>query len=258
MTPLLTGTWLFMFSAYFDASGGPDQHATVVGGYLATVEEWERFDVDWRLLLAKEDLPYFHMKEFTANRKVFSTGWDNETRRSRFLRQLSEIIAAYVRHSFSWSVVHRAFVAIDKKYDLSSRVGNPYCFCARGCAAKIRMWLDAQGYRGEPIEYIFEAGDKGRGILGFVFERDNLPMPQFKPKLPPPGREKELFTPLQAADFLAWEHQKHIRLYETNTLLGYRKSFEALERVPNTWIFNEDKELEEFCRRGNVALRNLR
>jgi hypothetical protein len=222
-----------MFLAYFDKSGDVDQVATVVGGYLATVTEWERFDVDWRLLLAKEGVPYFHMKEFVACRGVFSTGWDNETRRSRFLSQLCEIIAAHVRHSFSWIVINKAFNEVEQEYELSFRVGNQYSFCARGCAAKIRDWLNDNECKGRPVEYIFESGDRGRGFLDSIFERDGLPKPQYRAKLPPSGREAQISTPLQVADFLSWEHQKHVRLYELNQLLRLRKSFSALDRVPN-------------------------
>jgi len=133
----LARCWLFMFSADFGKSGGSDQIATVVEGYLATVAQWERFDVDWKLLLAKEGLPYFHMKEFVACRGAFKTGWDNEPPRARILSQLCEIIAANVKHSFSWIVVNTAFWQAEREHELSFHVGNEYSFCGRGCAAKI-------------------------------------------------------------------------------------------------------------------------
>ena len=44
-----------------------------------------------------------------------------------------------------------------------------------------------------------------------VFQRDGFLLPSFKSKLPKPGQEKEVLTPLQAADFIAWEHRKSMK-----------------------------------------------
>jgi len=66
-----------------------------------------------------------------------------------------------------------------------------------------RDWLRNNGHQARPVEYVFESGDRGRQFLSAVFERDGLPEPQYKPKLPPPGREAEVCTPLQAADVVA-------------------------------------------------------
>jgi len=41
-----------MFTAYFDASGSPDEgKALVVAGYVSTGEQWLEFDREWQSLL---------------------------------------------------------------------------------------------------------------------------------------------------------------------------------------------------------------
>lgn len=246
---------MVMLAGYFDASGGVDQHATVVSGYVSTVERWVGFDMDWRLLLAKEHVPYFHMKEFAHSVGVFKDWKGNETRRARFLSQLAEIIRAHAMLSVSTIVLHKAFRDADRLHDLSGYAGTPYSFCARGCAEKIREWTEKSGYGASPIDYIFEDGDEGKGELLRIFGRDGLPLPIFKPKLPRPGHELGVFTPLQAADFVAWEHQKATKQMEQGELKHLRKSLQALRPIEKRWGIFTPVDLLKFCRDNSIPLR---
>jgi len=51
------------YTSYFDESGGLDHGFIAVCGWLASVERWQRFEKEWKLLLSFHDVPYFHMKE---------------------------------------------------------------------------------------------------------------------------------------------------------------------------------------------------
>jgi hypothetical protein len=59
-----------------------------------------------------------------------------------------------------------------------------------------------------PIAYVFEAGDRHRGRLMERMEQDAFPPPIFLPKkdVVRDGVLYPGFTPLQAADILAYEH----------------------------------------------------
>src|SRR5215831_19098427 len=59
---------MLSYATYLDASRDPSG-IVVVGGYFAPVYCWEKFEIDWRLVLAQFDVPYFHMKEF-----IYSVG----------------------------------------------------------------------------------------------------------------------------------------------------------------------------------------
>jgi len=78
------------FSAYFDASLGDG--ITVVAGWLGTTVAWESFDVDWRILLAQYDVPYFHMREFAHSTGAFKEWKGHDGRRANFLRKAVDII----------------------------------------------------------------------------------------------------------------------------------------------------------------------
>lgn len=250
---------MLMLSGYFDKSGQADQAATVVCGYVSTVDKWEQFEIDWRLVLAKTEVPYFHMTDFVACRAPFDKGWKgNEQKRKRFLNDLIEIIKSYALRTFSSTVINTAFDEVNIRYQLSEYAGNPYAFCGRNCAGKVRQWKDAN-HADCPIEYIFESGDIGKGKLMEIFERDGFPLPIFKPKVPAPGREREVFTPLQVADFAGWEQLKSVRQKEAGELEHFRKSFEALALAlplePKDWGIFDIAHLEQFCRDSGVPER---
>jgi hypothetical protein len=84
--------------AYVDGSGTiNDSPVYVMAGYLASVEAWEAFTVDWKAALDHpKAIKYFKMAEAWSRRGQFA-GWDGSLRDAR-LKMLSPIIN---RHAFS-------------------------------------------------------------------------------------------------------------------------------------------------------------
>src|SRR5262249_7918063 len=83
-----------MLATYCDASGGKDQPMMVVAGYVSTLGAWQAFHSNWKLVLAKYDIPYFHMKEFAHFRGPFE-GWQaKEGTRRNLLSDLASVIHA--------------------------------------------------------------------------------------------------------------------------------------------------------------------
>lgn len=72
-------TLFVMFTPYFDCSrSGQGDGIVVVSGWLSTVEKWEQFTFDWKLVLARFNVPYFHMKEFAHSVIAYAEGWKGE------------------------------------------------------------------------------------------------------------------------------------------------------------------------------------
>src|SRR5437773_2363966 len=93
----------------FDDAGSPDHGFTVVSGWVSTIDRWEQFDADWRLLLARYNLPYFSMKECAQFKKEFQ-GWENRLgTRDKFLRTAAGIIKSYVLYGFGSIILHKEF-----------------------------------------------------------------------------------------------------------------------------------------------------
>ena len=241
-------------TTYFDASYDSLKTITIVSGWVATTWQWERFDTDWRILLARYGIPYFHMREFAHSRGPFENWKGDQNKRTNFLKYLVDIIGTYVLKGFACVVEHKAFKRVNAAYYLSESVGNPYSLAGRDCVANANLWL-RKDQRGLEVKYVFEAGDEGAGLLSKVVERDHHVAPVFSPSRDILG-EKGL-TPLQAADFAAYELLKASRDVGDNApLWKYRQSLHALAKIPGWWgIYSED-DLIEFCKTASIPPRD--
>jgi hypothetical protein len=62
-----------MYTAYYDDSGtSHDTLAVVVGGFLATDEQWRYFERNWNQTLQRFGISLFHMKDFAHSVGEFS------------------------------------------------------------------------------------------------------------------------------------------------------------------------------------------
>lgn len=260
------GTWreaLFvMFTPYFDCSrSGQGGGIVVVSGWLSTVERWERFTVDWKLVLAKFNLPYFHMKEFAHSRGAFDSGWKGEnSKRELFIRSLLGVIQDHVKASFSCMVEGQVFDGVDKEYEVRENFGNEFALCGRTCVADVNKWARANGY-GLPVEYVFEDGDN-RGKLTQLIESTGYPSSIFRPsrdRVATDGAVIRGVVPLQAADFAAYEIRKAWDDFgDTEEVWKYRKSFLGIGQIAGgrgTSGQYTANDLREVCKTAGIARR---
>ena len=188
-----------------------DHRFTVVCGLLASTFEWERLLIDWRLLLASYNLPYFHMKEFAQSKKVCKK-WERAPGiRARFVHQATEIIRDVVEHGVLCYVNHQQFNIIDGHYKLRERFTSPYALAGRVCVGLADRWRE-RNHKSEKVEYVFEDGgpDKG-GLVAAMRCPPNSGDPIFKPSrdvTDPKGKARKGVVQLQTADFLAYELRK--------------------------------------------------
>ena len=242
-----------MFASYFDEAGGDDLGFTVIGGFGATIAQWESFECDWKLFLSKFNVPYLHMKDFTQSKKCFAKWEGKEIVRAEFMGMAAEIIAAHTRRAFISIVPHEIFNEVDKFYTLKERFKTPYALAGRSCIGLANQWARNARTKALEIEYIFEDGgpDKGGLVAAVTASPPFLPAPSFKPgrdetptKNWPHGRVG--LVQLQAADYLAYE----IRKVVFNAKKGIRiprKSLDSLTKVPLDKLTFSTKRLLTFC-----------
>jgi hypothetical protein len=240
-------------TAYFDDAGGADHGFTVVSGWVSTVANWKRFDIDWRLLLAHYDLPYFSMKECAQFKGPFDK-WEgiNQGTRSSFLRDAADVIKSYVLYGFGSVIQHKEFDAVNRRYTLKEYVGSPYALAGRICTKHVRRWGLKNGYERWKLAFVFDKGTPKSGTLAKLMEREGLGNPIFLSPLDTFHEGKLVqkgLTPLQAADFLAYELRKIHKddPEELWPIEKYRKSVRALVRVPSFWGKCTKADLESLC-----------
>lgn len=243
-----------MLTSCLDASGGEDHGFVVVAGYVAQLPRWEMFARDWQFMLKQYDVPYFHMKDFAHGKEPFdSQGWKNEVRRENFLRHLVSVIATYTDFGVACLIRYKDFLEADKQYHLRDAYPFPYVLAARDCIAIVNKQLKRKGIS-DPVEYVFERGDRGAGALVDLATAQNLNIPTFKSSRDH-GNEKGVVQ-LQAADFAAYELYKGMKATVDNmALVKYRRSLLALANLETYWGKYDKAKLIELCERARIPPR---
>jgi len=239
------------FTGYFDASGSPDHKVVmVVAGCVSTDDRWEQFERDWNSTLQTFGVSRFHMREFAHSVGEFS-GWKgNEGKRKAFLKRLIKAIKAHTAKSFSVSLLLANYREVNDKYKLSERGGVPYVLCAGTAVEKVSHWFGDQKARDE-VRFVLEDGDENKRILVEWMEKHGYPKPDF---------ETKKVIPLQAADLIAWEHQKFVVKAEEQggiDLGNIRKSLAELSKMKKDWGVYTEEMLLALCNKSNIPLRTL-
>lgn len=238
---------------YFDASGthdnldrsGKPSPAVSVAGYLATPLQWQRFDNRWREILGDAGVPYFHATDFVARVPPFD-GWTEEKRKG-FTLALIDAISGNVTYGIGMAVVRAEYENILVTYPITRKAfGTPYTFCCHMCLWTGSDWAHNRRYN-DTIKYVFESGDFSQEILAAHSHACN------------DDRLREFFrfgvggltfedgvktTPLQAADFLAYEMYREMgRHLQPNPGQTYtRNSFMALLQIAGEYkMYGKDE-----------------
>ena len=144
-------TLFTMLTAHFDESCGGG--FVVVGGWIASVEEWDRFEIDWKLFLIDYKVPYLHMKEYAHSVGPYKKWKDSPHFRARFLHDAWEVIRPCVRNGFVSYGQDVLFNRINHSYQLKENVPSPYAFEGRECMD----WADKFALESrEEVRCIFE------------------------------------------------------------------------------------------------------
>jgi hypothetical protein len=219
------------FDCSTDEAANIPKPVTVVAGFATSLEKWEQWETNWRLVLAEFHAPYFHMKEFFDTRKgaFAEPRWRSEKYRNKFIEALSNVTSDWMLVTVGGLMDHHLFEQASLVCKVSG-IFNPFSACGRDCAVRTRDLIRGKYKSDLPIAYVFERGDPGPEMLDRLMLRSELPSPLFKRPRPAenPALEKEdpHLSQLQAADLLAW----HMRRASHDGGLN-RESFDASIKV---------------------------
>jgi len=194
-----------MFAAYFDESGTKDSKAIAVAGYISTVDQWKRFEGEWRDVLQEANIPFFHMAKYESR-------WGHYKPWSDFKRKmiLEKLILA-IRNRTRMPIGVAVSVADYEKVYGPSPLINVYTFCALQCISLVGKWAERSGYQ-ELIAYFLESG------AGYNCELDALTSlisgsdarkREFRFGSLTTANKRDVL-PLQAADVHAYETYKEM------------------------------------------------
>jgi hypothetical protein len=244
-----------MMVSYLDESiGTKPLGVVVVAGWSATVEQWDGFEVDWKLFLISYDVPHFHMNQFAHSVGAFKKWKDRPAIRRKFLAEASEIIRSRVQHGFMCGIRGSVFQTVNNLFELEPIFSSPYAIAGRFSMQMIREWQVKQSLDVLGMKYVFH--DDGPDKCGLIAAMQKfepfLPIPSFeadhdwKPSPQWPDGRKGLVH-LQAADFLAYEFSKTITDRLQKRIPIGRKSLVSLLRNRITLNMVNEKHLIDFC-----------
>jgi len=262
-----------MMTCYFDESienwideAGKPRKFTFVCGYVASVEKWEAFEVDWRRYLSGYEVVDFHMVDYCASVGEFKKWKDQKfaATRMKFIQDASIIVGKFARYGFVSAISNSVFQHANETYKLEESCGSPYGLVGRECADLARS-RRARFYPDETdLEYVFEDGgpDKSglaRSMTGLI---PAFPDPIFKPgKTQKPDRKypegRKAVVQLQAADYLAYEIRKLFAdQIKVTPIRDVRLSFKALTSISTARTLFTDDELKAKCEKLKIDRRN--
>jgi hypothetical protein len=197
-----------IFTAYFDESGTHGgSPITVMGGVMANVAQWDRFEADFRRLKRRHGFSVFHTKKF-KNRTGEFKGWS--VPQAHALVADMKVISA---HAFTEGAVmtldnaayQKEYLAGEKPRTL--RLDSKYGLCFRRCLIHFLTIADKRRHKSKPtkINAILEAGHPNHGDAERIFFELKK---EFKGTrfdlLDTYGlAEKDECDPLMVADFIA-------------------------------------------------------
>lgn len=220
-----------MLVCFVDESGS--QAIFSMACAISTDRKWLHFDKEWKKVLAEYRVPYFHMRELVPRQKGPYAGWPN-SRADAFIRKLTWVFTTYVTAWFGITVDVKAYydhVATDRR----RRRRNPYFHAFQSCISAVLINCETSGVK-DKISFMIDGGSASATHATGYFEAlrqlsgapnsDQLGVLLI-------GDDKKNHA-LQAADFLAYEINKHATGFE-------RRSFKALCELPHA-IINWDQE----------------
>lgn len=151
-----------MFTAYFDAS--KNSSAITMAGFVATVEEWERLEVEWRALLPA-GISMFHMTDFASSKGQWKAWKGQSSRRAALVENLVKCARTHTRKGFAVTLQFKDYDEVNAIYNLRETIGQPYAFVGVACVGGLKAWAIKKGIDFREILCIFEDGDDGQGEL---------------------------------------------------------------------------------------------
>jgi hypothetical protein len=229
------------FTAYLDDSGHPDDtDVVVVAGLLASGEQSSLLESDWKSVLARHRLGFFHMADFEAGHEDYKHLSVRE--RLALPCRLASLICSRAQLGYCFIVPMADYRRVNSEWALQECIGSPYGIAGDQIVKELSTWRKRNQDKCENLRVVFDDGSKHKGDLMECLGRDRLLSDAS-------FRNKKEITALQAADFLAWE------CYHSFETKQVRESLGMLLRLPFEHGIFSHEDLLGACDQEHVMKR---
>jgi hypothetical protein len=229
-----------MLSFAVDASGDESTRILSVAGFGSSEQDWREFSRLWTARLEKDGLPYFRAVDAAHFRGPFAHWHDKPDRdklRELLFGDLMSILKSHVYRKFGCSIINSEFKSMSEELRGEFAL-TAYSVAGRTVEKKVREWINAEWTTHTPVAIVFEDGDKGKGKLIQRLHDDGCFLPTFRPKKDTrfdDGTVVHGYTPLQAADWLAYELSLSVQWMEddkAHQLSDFRWPMQEFVSIP--------------------------
>ena len=202
---------------YCDESGTEGKaQVLVVAGLLAPANRWERFEADWKLILAAHRIDYFRAHDFYKRKKQFALGtvWDSQFKRDQLVQQLLQVVQS---HETAPATILVSLVYLEeyrRVFGKTNRlsVGTAYTIGCTGCWWLAAKWAEETNHE-EEISFFFDEGHQHARDALDSYHRTRIYEP-YRVQYRLGGLtfdDDRRRVPLQAADLLAYGVTQSLR-----------------------------------------------
>ena len=229
--------------AYADEShSGRDSEVLIIGGWIASCDEWSQFCVAWQKVLDHYAAPYFHFREWADASAVVRgkrgasseflkknpyRNWD-QPKLDAFLFELAEAAAS----GQAWAVggyVPAKKLAEDKANGLSKTPSSAEDLCINHFFDSVVSTINTHRapLTRQPITFVFDHSDdpEWKRTIKDAFDSNRLRNRQFKEMS---FASKKDHLPLQAADMVAYRIRQTV---ENLVTLDLSRTWEKLDTI---------------------------
>lgn len=243
-------------NGFFDESGTHDGSEVVsVAGLVSTYEGWERWELDWRRILASRRINVFHFTDFMARKREFDNDW-SDPERDHFMSRLCRAISDNIAVGISCSVFREEYDAC-LPLELRQQIRHPYYFGLYMTFLMLQRWdlLYTPLAVPAPLRLLF---DRKKGYEGFASAIYYSLLDKFEEWGWDASKigdlafgSKEADIPLQAADLLVGVTRRHFlrcRRRDLSPQHEFEKSLLALGESRRLAVLNAGpEELKDFA-----------
>jgi hypothetical protein len=225
---------LLMLRAFFDESGTDPSSdmALVMGGFVASVEEWERATARWdEVCMQHPKIDYFSRKEATSLSKQFAT-FSRKSAQDK-TDALARVISQFDLQGFCVTVSHDFFAFRNPEISKGMFGSRIYDWAFITAIKGVIDFLDYRDAGEDKVDFIFDCRQELKECIPFFYDLKNKASSSSYRRCGTciPGNDQEL-APLQMADLLGGELSSSLPLVPAGTPLAKATGSRGFIHIP--------------------------